>query len=197
MKKIRSLFLKGLLAILPLVITLYLLFWFIRTLDNFIGGVVVPITGISFPGMGIVFSIGLIILTGFLISNYATAKLAKEIEKLFEKVPLVSKIYTGIKQIISAFTLKDKKTFNKVVLVEYPRKNTYALGFVTGECQGEVQEKTSAKLVNVFIPTTPNPTSGMLILVPNNEIIYLNMSVEEGLKMIVSAGVVVPEYKNK
>ena len=197
MKKIRSLFLKGLLAILPLVITLYLLFWFITTLDDFIGRVVVPIIGISFPGMGLVFSIGLIILTGFLISNYATAKLAKEIEKLFEKVPLVSKIYTGIKQIINAFTLRDKQTFNKVVLVEYPRKDTYALGFITGECQGEIQEKASAKLVNVFIPTTPNPTSGMLILVPNNEIIYLDMSVEEGLKMIVSAGVVVPEYKSK
>ena len=79
--------------------------------------------------------------------------------------------------------------------MEYPRKGTYALGFITGQCKGEVQDRTSAELINVFIPTTPNPTSGMLILVPNEEIIYLDMSVEEGLKLIVSAGIVVPEYK--
>lgn len=195
MKKIRSLFLKGLFAILPLIITIYILFWFVTALDSFIGRVIVPITGISFPGMGLLFSIALILLTGFFISNYLGARLAYAGERILQRLPLVSKIYGGAKQIIGAFTMRDKRMFDKVVLVEYPRKNTFVLGFITGECQGEVQEKTSARLINVFIPTTPNPTSGMLILVPDDEIIYLDMSVEEGLKMIISAGVVVPEYK--
>ncbi|MCF6464799.1 DUF502 domain-containing protein [Clostridium sp. Cult2] len=142
MKKLRSLFLKGLLAMLPLAITLYVLFWFITALDKFIGSIIVAITGISFPGIGLFFGIVLILLTGFFISNYAVVKLARGVEKLFEKLPFVSKIYTGVKQIINAFTLKDKQLFDEVMLIEYPRKNTFALGFVTGECGGEVQEKS-------------------------------------------------------
>jgi uncharacterized membrane protein len=83
--------------------------------------------------------------------------------------------------------------FSKVVLIEYPRKGIFVIGFLTGECRGEVQEKTAAKVINVFVPTTPNPTSGMLVLIPEEEIIYLDMTVEEGLKLIVSAGMVVPD----
>ena len=116
-------------------------------------------------------------------------------ERLLQKIPLAPKIYFAVKQIIQAFSLQGKDIFKQAVLVEYPRKGSYAVGFITGKCQGEVQEKTIGNLVNVFVPTTPNPTSGMLIMIAEEEIIYLNMSVEEGLKLIISAGVVVPESK--
>ena len=195
MKNIKQLFINGLFAILPIVVTIYVLYLVISFLDNILGGFVELIIGKSIPGVGLVASIGLIIFMGFIVTNYLGSKLVKLGEKLLEKIPIISNIYFGVKQIINAFSIQGKEMFNKVVLVEYPRKGTYALGFITGECKGEVQDRTSAELINVFIPTTPNPTSGMLILVPNEEIIYLDMSVEEGLKLIVSAGIVVPEYK--
>lgn len=195
MKNIKQLFINGLFAILPIVVTIYVLYLVISFLDNILGGFVELIIGKSIPGVGLVASIGLIIFMGFIVTNYLGSKLIKLGEKLLEKIPIISNIYFGVKQIINAFSIQGKEMFNKVVLVEYPRKGTYALGFITGECKGEVQDRTSAELINVFIPTTPNPTSGMLILVPNEEIIYLDMTVEEGLKLIVSAGIVVPEYK--
>lgn len=195
MKNIKQLFINGLFAILPIVVTIYVLYLVISFLDNILGGFVELIIGKSIPGVGLVASIGLIIFMGFIVTNYLGSKLVKLGEKLLEKIPIISNIYFGVKQIINAFSIQGKEMFNKVVLVEYPRKGTYALGFITGECKGEVQDRTSAELINVFIPTTPNPTSGMLILVPNEEIIYLDMTVEEGLKLIVSAGIVVPEYK--
>ena len=195
MKNVKQLFINGLFAILPIVVTIYVLYLVVSFLDNILGGFVELIIGKSIPGVGLVASIGLIIFMGFIVTNYLGSKLIKLGEKLLEKIPIISNIYFGVKQIINAFSIQGKEMFNKVVLVEYPRKGTYALGFITGECKGEVQDRTSAELINVFIPTTPNPTSGMLILVPNEEIIYLDMSVEEGLKLIVSAGIVVPEYK--
>jgi uncharacterized membrane protein len=195
MKNVKQLFINGLFAILPIVVTIYVLYLVVSFLDNILGGFVELIIGKSIPGVGLVASIGLIIFMGFIVTNYLGSKLIKLGEKLLEKIPIISNIYFGVKQIINAFSIQGKEMFNKVVLVEYPRKGTYALGFITGQCKGEVQDRTSAELINVFIPTTPNPTSGMLILVPNEEIIYLDMSVEEGLKLIVSAGIVVPEYK--
>jgi uncharacterized membrane protein len=197
MKELRSLFIRGLLSILPFVITLYILFWFFTFLDGLIGKFVIPILGFSFPGIGLIFTIGLILLTGFIVSNYVGVTLLKKGEELLQRIPLISKIYSSVKQIVEAFSVKDKQIFSNVVLVEYPRRGTYAIGFVTGECKGEAQDKTAARLINVFIPTTPNPTSGMLILVPDKEIIYLDMTVEEGLKLIISAGAVVPEYDKK
>lgn len=191
-RKIRQIFIKGLFSLLPIVATIYLMFYLFQFMDNFLGIYIEKLFGRSIPGIGILASIVLIFIMGFFISNVIGEKLFNYGEKMLQKIPIVPKLYFGIKQIIDALSLQGKQVFNRVVLVEYPRKETYAVGFITGECRGEVQQKTAAKLINVFIPTTPNPTSGMLILVPDNEIIYLDMSVEEGIKLIVSAGVVVP-----
>lgn len=193
MKKLRQLFIRGLISLIPIAATVYVVYFFFSLLDNFLGDLLKKIFDISIPGAGVVTSIALIFLSGFLVSNVFGEKFFQFAEGFLHKIPVVHKIYFGIKQIIDAFSLQGKQMFSKVVLIEYPRKGTYAVGFVTGECKGEVQEKTAARLVNVFVPTTPNPTSGMLILVPDNEIIYLDMNVEDGLKLIVSAGVVVPE----
>lgn len=192
-KTIKQTFIKGLFALLPIVITLYALYFFISLLDNFLGGFITLIFGRPLPGIGLLASLILILITGFFVTNFVGARIVSFGENLIHKIPIVHKIYFGVKQIIDSISLQGKQLFSKVVLVEYPRKGYYAMGFVTGECKGEVQDKTSAHLVNVFIPTTPNPTSGMLILVPQNEIIYLDMTIEEGLKLIISAGVVVPE----
>jgi uncharacterized membrane protein len=195
-KKTRQLFIRGLLALTPIVLTGYILYSIFIFMDNLLGPYVKSILGKSLPGVGLIAGIFLIFIMGFLISNVIGEKLYNFIEKMVKRIPLVTKVYFGIKQIIDAFSIQGKQVFSKVVLIEYPRKGTYVVGFLTGECKGEVQTKTAARLMNVFVPTTPNPTSGMLILVPENDITYLDMTVEEGLKLIVSAGVVVPEDKH-
>ncbi|SHE59365.1 DUF502 domain-containing protein [Alkalibacter saccharofermentans] len=193
MKRMRQIFIRGLFSLLPIAATIYLIQIMFSFMDDIIGRHIESLFGISIPGIGIFITIILIMITGTLVSNVVGERLFHHGEKLLHKIPIVPKVYFGIKQIINAFTLEGKNIFNKVVLVEYPRKGTYVVGFLTGESGGEIQQKTEAKLMNVFIPTTPNPTSGMLVLVPSEEVTYLDMSVEEGLKLIVSAGVVVPE----
>lgn len=192
MKKVKQLFVRGLFTLLPVVATIYIAYFLFNLMDNFLGTRIEALAGRRLPGIGIAASILLIFVAGFFVSNVLGGRLFHLGERLVRKVPIVSKIYNAVKQIVDAFSLQGKPVFSQVVLIEYPRKGTYAVGFVTGECKGEVQTKTAARLMNVFIPTTPNPTSGMLILVPDSEITILDMTVEEGLKLIVSAGVVVP-----
>ena len=193
MKKVKQLFVRGLFTLLPVVATIYIAYFLFNLMDNFLGTRIEALAGRRLPGIGIAASILLIFVAGFFVSNVLGGRLFHLGERLVRKVPIVSKIYNAVKQIVDAFSLQGKPVFSQVVLIEYPRKGTYAVGFVTGECKGEVQTKTAARLMNVFIPTTPNPTSGMLILVPDSEITILDMTVEEGLKLIVSAGVVVPD----
>ena len=193
MKKVKQLFIRGLFTLLPVVATIYIAYFLFNLMDNFLGTRIEALAGRRLPGIGIAASILLVFVAGFFVSNVLGGRLFHLGERLVRRVPIVSKIYTAVKQIVDAFSLQGKPVFSQVVLIEYPRKGTYAVGFVTGECKGEVQTKTAAKLMNVFIPTTPNPTSGMLILVPDNEITILDMTVEEGLKLIISAGVVVPD----
>lgn len=195
MKRFRQLFIRGVIAISPIVVTIYVLYYFFSLVDNVLGRIIVRIIGIPIPGIGIITSFVLILLMGFIVTNVLGAKAFDYVEKLLHRVPVIPRIYFGVKQLTDAFSLQGKQIFNKVVLIEYPRKGIYVLGFVTGESKGEIQKKTSEKLSNVFIPTTPNPTSGMLIMMRDEEIIYLDMTVEEGLKFIISAGVVTPSNK--
>ncbi|QUH25567.1 DUF502 domain-containing protein [Serpentinicella alkaliphila] len=195
MKRFRQLFIRGVIAISPIVVTIYVLYYFFSLVDNVLGRIIVRIIGIPIPGIGIITSFVLILLMGFIVTNVLGAKAFDYVEKLLHRVPVIPRIYFGVKQLTDAFSLQGKQIFNKVVLIEYPRNGIYVLGFVTGESKGEIQKKTSEKLSNVFIPTTPNPTSGMLIMMRDEEIIYLDMTVEEGLKFIISAGVVTPSNK--
>jgi uncharacterized membrane protein len=173
--------------------TIYLVYYLFAFLDNVLGTYLELLLGRPLPGLGLFASIVSIFVTGVLVSNVIGERLFRFGEALLHKMPILPKVYFGIKQIVDAFSLQGKHAFNRVVLIEYPRKGIYPVGFLTGECRGEVQTKTEARLLNVFVPTTPNPTSGMLILVPESEITHLDMTVEEGLKLIVSAGVVVPD----
>jgi len=194
--KIKSLlktyFVTGLLVLLPLALTFWILNALLRNMEALIGDPIQQYLEIYIPGMGIMLLICLILLVGIFARNLIGRKLGHLGEMILNKIPLVRNIYTSIKQLINTLFLQGKDNFRGVVMVEYPRLGTYSLGFITGESRGEVQRITNEIIVNVFIPTTPNPTSGFLLLFPEKDIIHLHMTVEEGLKMIISGGMITP-----
>lgn len=194
MKKI---FTTGLLTILPLAITVYVFYLVFSFLDNLIGDMIKAVFDYHVPGIGFAAGLLLIMLVGFIASNIIGSRLINYSDLLLQRLPLAKGIYTSAKQIIDAFTVQGKNAFQKVVLLEYPRKGLYVIGFVTGSSKGEIQQKTHAETLNVFVPTTPNPTSGMLILAPRHEVIELDMTVEEGMKVIVSGGLFSPSGETK
>ena len=197
MKVVRKFFLTGIVVLLPLVVTLYVLSFTYRLLDSFLGGLIEAVLGRPVPGLGALLTIGLVFLVGMVATNVIGKKLIAWLEFLLNRIPLIKSIYGATKQIIDAFSLQKSNAFQRVALIEYPRKGLYAVGFVTGCGMGEVQEKTAEEVINIFVPTTPNPTSGMLVLVPQKEVTFLEMSVEEGLKLIVSGGVGTPKHNGK
>lgn len=165
--------------------------------DNlFLSEILYSITDIpKIPGLGVLLTLGLILIAGFLGSNYVGKKIISYGEYLMNNIPVINTVYKTLKQIIDTFGAKEKNSFQRVVLIEYPRKGIWSLAFVTGETEGEAQYKTSEELVNLFLPTTPNPTSGYLLMIPRKDTIALDMTVEEGVKMIISAGVITPPYE--
>jgi len=190
--KLKTVFTTGLLTILPLAVTIYVFYVIFYFLDNLIGGLFESVFNFHIPGIGFVSGLLLILLIGFVASNIIGNRLIDFFDKIFQRVPITRGIYTSAKQIIDAFTVQGKNAFQKVVLLEYPRKGLYVIGFVTGQSRGEIQEKTAEETLNIFVPTTPNPTSGMLILAPRHEVTELKMSVEEGMKVIISGGLFSP-----
>lgn len=199
--------LTGFITILPLVLTFYL----IQILVSFIGSFFSPFLKpfvLRVFGSGysqfflelISFLILLILLwiVGFVVANLIIGKsLFAFLERVLIRVPLVSGIYTTFKKITEFISPSSQKKFRRVVLVPFPRPGSYALGFVTGEGTEEIQEKTKEFLFNIFVPTTPNPTSGFLIFVPKGEVIPLTMSVDDAIKMIISGGISVPKFKKE
>jgi len=197
MKRLRKLFITGILVLLPLAITVYILLTTFRLVDSLLGGFIRIVVGHPLPGLGVLLSIGLVLMAGLIATNVLGKKMIDYFEHLVRRIPLVKSIYIAIKQIIDAFSLQTKNAFQRVALVQYPRQELYAIGFITGNGLMEVQDKTSQELINIFIPTTPNPTSGVLILVPKKDVIFLDMTVEDGLKLIISGGVVTPKYNGQ
>ena len=150
--------------------------------------------GFHIPGLGVVLTAIIVLVTGMVVANLFGRKLVKLWESMLAQIPLVRTIYTGVKQILETVFSSNDQSFRKVLLVEYPRPGLWTLAFQSSTTTGEAQAKTGREVVNVFIPTTPNPTSGFFIMVPSDDVVELDMSVDEGLKMIISAGVVVPEW---
>ncbi len=199
LKSMRKNFLAGIVVIIPALVTYWLIVFVLTPFDAlFIKRVMVRLepyyTGIVSPYLvkaGLyVAVIGIIVFIGFGTRVLVLKKLFSYFEKKFFQVPMLGKVYSATKEISQAFLGQSKGIFTRVVLVEFPHKKTYALGFVTSEGRGEVQDKTVERVINVFVPTTPNPTSGFLLLVPENEMINLDMSIEEGLKLVISGGIV-------
>jgi uncharacterized membrane protein len=186
LRRLRTYFFTGLIIVLPFLLTLYFLWLVFGFVDGLIGPVLKLIIGQRLPGVGFIFTVGLILGTGMLATNYLGRRLLAWGDRLFIRLPLVRSVYQTLKQLVHAVFSEKQKAFQRVVLVEYPRKGVYSLAFLTRD----VEE--AGEMVMAFVPTTPNPTSGFLLLIPKKEVKYLDMSVEDGLKLIVSGGVIVP-----
>ncbi|MDC0423757.1 DUF502 domain-containing protein [Candidatus Pelagibacter sp.] len=186
---IRNYFITGVVVLIPIGFTLYLTKILIGISSNLIPKNLNPNHYLPFdiPGVEILISILLITLVGGLSLSFFGKRILKLIDDLFQRIPFLRTVYSAIVQMTETFSKKNDDT-KSVVLVEYPRKGVWAVGFATKENTGEMADKTSKKLINVFVPTTPNPTSGFLLMFPIEDVIYLNMSFEEASKFIVSAG---------
>ena len=201
--RIRNYILTGLLVILPLIISVALLWWlFVKVTDMVLG--ILPHALKTSPSMIIIVRLLIpIVLLVFLAFVGMIARLVfiRKVfglgEKILIKIPLFNKVYLALKQISKAFLSSENTVFRRVVMIEYPRKGLYSIGFVTSKAKSEVQEKTRHEVLNVFIPTTPNPTSGVLVFADTRDVIELNMSVEEGLKLVISGGTVSPPYNKQ
>ena len=197
MKRIRRIIVAGLLVWLPLGITIFI----IRLLLDLLGQTykIIPeflrpesILGFSIPGFEILLALVIIFTTGLIAANFIGKSLVGWWESFLDKIPLVRNIYSPLKKFSELILSDQTHSFSKVLLIEYPRKGLYSLCFQTSKNLGEIEKKSGRDVVCVFVPTTPNPTSGLILMVPQEDVIELDMSVEDGLKMIISLGVVVP-----
>ena len=198
--RIKNYFITGLLATIPIGVTIYILRVVIGMMDNILKilpSKFHPDTYLPFhiPGLGSIATVVLIFIIGVLTQSFLGRKVVSIGEWILSKIPLVRNIYIAIKQLTGAIFVQNSKEFKRVVMVEYPRKELWVIGFVTGITEGEVQTKTKKRVVNVFVPTTPNPTSGFYLLVPEKDIISLDMTVEDAFKLVVSGGIVSPPEK--
>ena len=187
--RIRNYFIAGIVVLIPIGITVYLTIFFISISSKILPKEINPNHYLPYniPGVEILTSIILITLIGWLSLSFLGKKLLGLFNSVLRKIPILRTIYSAIGQMTETFTKTDKEKKN-VVLVEYPRKGSWAVGFATKENSGEISKKTNKKLINVFVPTTPNPTSGFLLMFPEEEVIYLDLTFEEASKFIVSAG---------
>ena len=187
--KIRNYFFTGIVVLIPIGFTLYLAKILIKISSKLIPAEINPNTYLHFsiPGLEILLTVIFITIIGGLSLSFLGRKFLQLIDELFKRIPILRTIYSAIVQMTETFTQKDDNKKN-VVLVEYPRKGTWAVGFATKENKGEIKNKINKELVNVFVPTTPNPTSGFLLMYPKEDLIYLDISFEEASKFIVSAG---------
>ena len=195
--RLRNYFFTGVVVLIPLGFTLYLTLFLISISSKLVPKDLNPNSYLPFsiPGLEILLSIIFITFIGGLSLSFIGKKFLQLINDILKKIPFLRTIYSAIEQMTKTFTQKNNKK-KSVVLIEYPRKGSWAVGFATKENKGEINKKTNKKLVNVFVPTTPNPTSGFLLMFPKDELIYLDMSFEEASKFIVSAGTSIPKKLN-
>lgn len=199
--RLRNYFLAGILVTAPISITLYVTWGFLKFLDRKITPVIPEAYNpntylpVEIPGLGLIIAVVFFIIVGWFTRNYLGRLLVRVSEYIVERVPVINTIYSAIKQIFETVMASKSDAFKDVVMFEYPRKGIWVVGFVTGQTKGEVQKLTDEATVNVFLPTTPNPTSGFLLFIPKKDVTYMDMSVEEGIKMIVSGGIITPEHK--
>jgi len=192
---LRTTFLRGIGVLIPLGLT----YWFFEALWNAIDGILSPyfrtLLGRHVPGIGFVAMLLIILLVGLLTRNLIGRLLLAWFEDLVRSIPLVRSVYTAIKDLVGAFGMGGKsKTFRQVVMTEYPRKGLFCIGFVTNEMPFAQTGGITRDFLNVYIPNPPNPTSGFLVLIPRDEAIQLDLSIEEGLKLVLSGGIVIPEH---
>ena len=187
--KLRNAFIAGIVVLVPIGFTLYLTLFLIKVSSKLIPNEINPNNYLPFsiPGLEILLSVVFITIVGGISLSFFGKKILNLINDLFKRIPILRTIYSAIGQMTESFTNKSDNK-KSVVLIEYPKKGSWAVGFATKENKGEISKKTNKELINVFVPTTPNPTSGFLLMFPKEEVIYLDMTFEEASKFIVSAG---------
>ena len=200
MTTLRKYIIAGLLVWLPLVITVAIIKFVIDILDTTI--LLLPpdyrpeaLLGFSIPGFGIILAVAILVITGMFAANLLGRRLVSVWEMALGKIPLVRTIYNSVKQISTTLLASQSNSFRKVVLIEYPRKDCWCIGFLSNEQVETDHSITDQQLQSIYLPTTPNPTSGFNLLIPKRDIIELDMSVEDGFKFIISMGVIVPDGK--
>ncbi len=197
MSALRRYFIAGLLVWVPLMITILVIRVLVGMMDKTLlllppGWRPEALLGMKIPGLGVALTVLVVFLTGLVVANFAGRRLVRLWESLLARIPLVRTIHSAVKQVLETVFNAGSDSFRKVLLIEYPRKGVWTIAFQTGELAGEIPERIEREAVTVFVPTTPNPTSGFVIVVPREELIELDMSIEDGLKLIMSLGVVTP-----
>ena len=201
---LRSSFLTGIVVIAPVALTI----WLIWTIMGWIDGFVLPLVpsrfnpeqyiGINLRGVGVIFFLVFTVFVGWVAKGLIGRSLIRFAESFVERMPVVRSIYSGVKQIAETIFAQSERNFEKACLVQYPRKGIWAIGFISTEARGEIAEKaeTMGRLMSVFVPTTPNPTSGFLLYFPEEDVIELEMNIEDAAKLVISAGLVYPNSKD-
>ncbi len=205
--RLRNYFLTGLIVVAPLAITVYLIWTFVQWVDSwiipYIPDIYNPETYLPFdmPGVGLVMALFIITMIGFLTANIVGRTLIGYGEKLLGRMPIVRSIYNGLKQVFETVLSESSTSFTSTAMVEYPRRNIWAIVFISGDTRGEVRDKLHGRegdTVSVFMPSTPNPTTGFLMFVPKSDVIPLEMSLEDAAKLVISAGLIAPnDYQQK
>ncbi len=209
-KQLRRYLVAGLLVWIPLGVTILLIGFAVRQMDRTIellpkayrpAEVLQQVFGtenpVHIPGFGVILILTVVLLTGVLVANFIGRMFVGGWESLMERIPVVRTIYSAAKKFAEVVFSDSSQSFKKVILIEYPRKGLYSIAFQTSTELGEVQGRTGGEVLCCFVPTTPNPTSGLVIIVPKKDAIVLDMDVDEALKMVISLGVVVPQWRNQ
>ena len=197
--RLRNYFLTGLVASVPLIITFYLVFWFIDWVDGWYDALIPAPYHVEnylpfpVPGLGVLFALIVFTLFGACAANIIGRSVLRFGERLVAQMPVVRAVYGALKQILETIFTTEKMSFQRVGLIQYPRPGLYALVFIADETRGEIPRRLGEKMSTVFVPTTPNPTSGFLLFVPSGDVLVLDLSVEEAATMIVSLGLVMPD----
>lgn len=201
LKNLRNYFVSGLLFWIPLGLSVVLIKFFLEMLNNLIPSQYLPKVlsdlSSSIPGSGIILVLLIMLVTGILVNNFIGRKLLQLWNKLLNKIPGFRGIYNALKQLSDTVFSPSGKSFKKALLIQYPRKGLWTIAFQTSDYQGEVAKIIGKELVNIYVPTTPNPTSGFFIMLAKEEVIELDMSVDEAFKLVISTGVVTPTKKDK
>lgn len=202
-RRLRNYFFAGILVTAPISITIWITWEVLRFVDNRVVPLIPPTWNpetylpFSIPGLGVLLIVVFLIIVGFVTAGLLGRTLVGVGERILDRMPVIRGVYSAVKQIVETVFKEQSRAFREVVLIQYPRPDSWAIGFITGEVEAHIQQGTPAKTVNVFLPTTPNPTSGFLLFVPRHEVVPLTMSVEEGIKMVVSGGIVTPPDRRK
>ena len=196
MQKFSAAFLRGLIVLLPLLVTIWLLFFFYNFLDGILGNIITVFIGHHIPGLGFIVIIALILFTGLVSPLIIGKRMIEFGDEIMTSVPFVKSIYSSVKQVNEVFFIKkDAQGFNRACIIEYPRKGVWSVGFVTSEAAKEIEKKSGSrsKMINVFVANTPTPATGFLVIMPSKDVKLLDMKIDDAFKYVISGGVLKPK----